>query len=127
MKVTVFAYKGIIGIQSSPECEGIIAHPVGNNLGVVCEANKVLFSPEAIELLKSIKKGRDSLGDIDIFQSNQGPMFSWLGGYLRSVIPSQSEGSNTYDPSLITASEGIEVPSNFIDYVEKNLQYHIKQ
>ncbi len=127
MKVTVFAYKGIIGIKSSHDCEGIIAHPVGSNLGVVCEADKVLFSPEAVELLKTIKKGNGSIGDIDIFQSDTGPVFCWLGSYLKVIIPSEVEGSRTYDPSLINSSEGIEVPENFIKFAEDKLQNHLTQ
>lgn len=122
MKVNVFAYRGVIGILASPECEGIVAHPGNGNLGVVCDADKVEISSEAIELLKTIPKGSDSLGSIDIFGDSNGKVvFAWLGGYMRAILPEKEVASRDYDPSLLKATENVEVPQTFKDFVDDNL------
>ena len=112
---TVFAYKGIIGIDSTPTDEGMIA-PYGNgNIGVVTDADKVRISPDALSLLKTIKKGRDYIGDVDTFKCNdKSNVFSWFGGHKRILDPAKSVGSRDYNPSLLKVYEGdIEIPDDF--------------
>ena len=120
----VFAYKGFIGILSNPSHEGIIAHPGNGNLGVVMDASKVRISNEALTLLKSIKKGRDCIGDIDVFTTNDNKViFSWLGGYMNIVKANEIVGSREYDPSHLKAYNGeINVPSDFIEAVDEILK-----
>ena len=69
MKTTIFAYKGIIGIQSSPDAEGLIAKPGNGNLGCVIDAASVEIQKEALDLLLKIPKGRDGLGDFDVLKT----------------------------------------------------------
>ena len=111
--INVFYYKGIIGIDCDPNSEGIIAKPGNGNLGVVCKADKVRFSKDAVDALKRVKRSHDAIGDVDIFSSNEGPIFSWLGGYRRMIKPDLVEGSRDYDASLITATDDVEIPEDF--------------
>jgi hypothetical protein len=123
MKTKVFSYRGFVGIQSSSECEGIIAHPVSGSLGVVCNANSVEFSADAVELLKTIKKGDDDIGDVNIFQTFDNTIvFSWMGGYLRLIEPSKSQFSRDCDTSLFESSDGVEPPDDFKSAVDKIIQ-----
>lgn len=114
----VFAYKGIIGIDSTPTDEGMVAPYGGGNLGVVMNADKVLISNEALELLKKIKTGRDAIGDVDAFMADQ-PIFAWFGGHKRILNPDKAVAARDYKPSLLKAYEGeIEIPDDFIVAVE---------
>ena len=122
MKIKVFSYKGFIGVESSPECEGIIAHPKFTNIGVVCKADSVEFSASAVELLKSIPKGHDSLGDINIFKTIDGEIvFSWLGGYCVFIDSKKSQFSRDCDTSLFKPTEGVAIPDNFKAAVDEYL------
>lgn len=123
IRTKIFAYNGIIGIQSHPESEGLIVKPEGENKGCVISAASVDISLEALELLKSVKKGKKKIGDIDIFKADEGLIIiGWKGGYLNAFRPSDIEASKDYDVSLLTATtEEIEIPQefkNFVDSVE---------
>lgn len=58
MKITIFAYKGFVGIMS--DSDGMIAKPGNGNLGCVCDASKVKISQE-VEVPESFKQFIDSL------------------------------------------------------------------
>ena len=119
-RTKVFAYKGVVGIQSSPECE-LIARPGGGSLGCVADASTVDFSQEAIDIMKQVKKNGDVIGDIDVFKANDGiVVFGWFGGYLKVVRPIDSEAARGTDLSLLTAAtEPIEVPQEFKNFVDE--------
>lgn len=121
MKTKVFAHRGIIGIDSSPEAN-LVAHPGGGNIGCVADATEVEISAEALTALKKVKRSHDDIGDVDVFKAGDGKViFAWLGGYRRIVDPSRAEGSRTYDPSMLTATEGIEAPEDFKAAADKYL------
>jgi hypothetical protein len=104
VRTKVFCHRGIIGIQSSLNSPGLINDPSQpNQLGFVMDAKEVAVSKEAMGLLKKVRKGRDGLGEIDVFQSDQGPVFGWLGGPYKMLNPEDEEcyGSRDYDPSLL--------------------------
>jgi hypothetical protein len=118
-KTKIFAYKGYVGIQSAPDAEGMIAKPEGGNFGVVVDADKAEISTEALELLKKVKRGRSSLGDIDVFQADDKMVIlGWIGGYLNAFKPSDVEGSREYKPELLKATEGVEIPVEFKTYID---------
>jgi len=124
MKTKVFAYKGKIGIQSDYKAEGLLNDPSQpGQLGFVVEAKHVDISPEAYEALGKVKRSNDCIGDVDVFPSDKGPMFSWMGGALRMIDPATAEGSRSHYPTLMQpyVKDGIEVPQSFIDAVEKKV------
>lgn len=116
----VFIYKGIMGIQSNENSDALIAKPGNGNLGCVCDASKVQISKEALDALKSIPRGHDGLGEIDIFQSGDKVIFGWLGGYLKAFKPENIETSIDYNPSLLKHSDDVEIPKEFIEFVDSN-------
>lgn len=96
MRTKIFAYKGVVGIQSGPDAEQIMAKPGGGNLGCVFNAEGVDISPEALGLLNNIPRGRDSLGEIDVFQAGDKVIVGWLGGYLKAFNPKNVETSREF-------------------------------
>jgi hypothetical protein len=121
MKTTIFTYKGIVGILSSPDAEGMIAKPGNGNIGCVVDGSMIEISPDALEVLKQIPRGHDGLGDIDCFGSNDGKVvFGWLGGYMKAFSPNEIETSRDYNPGLLTATENVETPKTFIEWVDAN-------
>lgn len=119
-RTQVFAHKDYLGIKSSVKAEGLLNDPKAKSqLGFVVKAKYVDIQPEALELLKQVKQSGDNIGDIDIFQSSKGVIFSWLGGSLKVCKPSEIKGSNTYDSSLVKSNPNIETPQDFIYIVEK--------
>lgn len=125
MRTQVFSYKGIIGIKSNIKAEGLLNKPTEKGqLGFVVDAKYVDISPEALNLLKHIKRSSDDIGEVDVFQSSQGKViFAWLGGPWKYLNPNHEEvtGSNTYDASLLHANNNVEIPKDFKAFVDKNL------
>jgi hypothetical protein len=119
-RTKVFYYKGFIGIDSSPTAEGLLNNPLENGqLGYVVNADFVDISPDALEALKLVEKSGDDIGDVDAYQPSRNlRVFSWLGGSKRLIIPGSHTGSSTYDPEILEATGGVEVPQDFIDAVE---------
>jgi hypothetical protein len=118
---TIFTHKGVIGIQSDPDSDALIAKPENGSLGCVCHATKIKISKEALDLLKTIPRGHDSLGEINVFKDSEGNViFGWFGGYLKAFVPSDIETSRDYDPSLLTHSDGVETPKSFIEFIDEN-------
>lgn len=125
MRTKIFQYKGILGIESSFDTEGLINNPKApGQLGFVLDASFVDISKEALEVLKKIPKSGDDIGDVDVFKSNKGVVFAWLGGPLRLINPSSATGSNSYNPSLLESVSKIvenEPPIEFKKVVDKSL------
>jgi len=124
MRTQVFQHKGILGIQSDFEAEGLLNDPSQpGQLGFVVNADFVDIQPEALELLKKVKPSHDDIGDVDVFQASDGVLvFSWLGGNLRAMNPDVIQGSNSYHPELLKTSDNVVTPQEFIDFVESELE-----
>lgn len=121
VRTQVFAYKGIVGIQSDFEAEGIIndmSDP--NQLGFVIDAKYVDIQPEALNLLKKIKKNKGCIGDINVSKSGKRVIFSFFGGPLAIIDPKLSEGSSDYHPELLKATNGVETPEDFKNHIDNN-------
>lgn len=73
----------------NPTCFGQVIMNTAKNLGV---------SAEALELLKYLKRGRDSLGDINWFATTNGTnsAFSWIGGMQAIKDINEIETSRDY-------------------------------
>lgn len=123
MRTQVFEHKGILGIQSDFGAEGLLNDPSQpGQLGFVVNADFVDIQPKALDLLKNVKSGHDDIGDVDVFQANDGVVvFAWLGGNLRAMNPEEIQGSNSYHPELLKSSENVVTPQEFIDFVESEL------
>lgn len=96
--VKVYAHKRHLIICSDEDAKNKDWVPIGEGkLGcVLLRTNRHLgISQEAIDLLKELKPGPDSIGDVDWFKSNEdGYCFSWLGGTkmmidIKHVVPSR--------------------------------------
>ena len=124
MKTQVFSHKGIIGIQSDYKAEGLINDPTQpGQLGFVVDADQVEIQPEALELLKKVKRSGDDIGDVDVFSADGGKVvFAWLGGPMRAMDPNEVEGSSTYDAGLLKSTEGVTPPQDFIDFVNTQVE-----
>lgn len=119
METTIFAYKGYVGILSDPDSDCLIAKPGNGNIGCVCDASKVKISPEAIELLKTVPKGHDDIGEIDVFKANDDMIIvAWLGGYLKVIDPKNAEAARNTNFNLLTASENVEIPESFKKFID---------
>ena len=118
MRTKIFCYNGIIGILSGPDSEGLVAKPEGGNLGCVLESTGVDISHDALELLKKVRRGHDDLGEVDIFSAGEKVIVGWLGGYMKAFRPEDIEGSSSYNASLLKATEGVETPQEFKDFVD---------
>lgn len=121
MRTKVFAYNGFIGIESNVNAEGLLNKPLDKGqLGFLLDAKFVDIQPEALELLKCLPMSADDLGEVEIYQSNDGVVvFGWLGGPKKVVDISICTASNDYHPELLSPSENVEVPQGFIDFIDK--------
>ena len=118
MRTTVFAYKNAIGIQSDVKAEGLLNDPSQpGQLGFIINAKFVDISPEALVLLKKIKKSGDAIGDVMTDKHGDNVMFSFLGGPL-ALLSKKSEADRDYQPNLLTATEGVIVPDNFKEFID---------
>lgn len=71
-----------------PGSIGQVIHDTKNNLGV---------SPEALQLLRAIPKGHDSLGEVDWFNTSDGQQsFGWIGGPRTIKRAAEVEASRDY-------------------------------
>lgn len=122
MRTQVFTHKGYIGIMSDVKAEGLLNNPAQpGQLGFVVDANSVDIQPEALELLKTIKKGSDSLGDVDVFSAGDKVVFSWLGGPLSLINPKNATGSRDYNPSILKSNVDVKPTEEFIEAVDSML------
>ena len=121
-KVKVFQYKGIVGIDAMGSEIPFIVKIGGGNLGCMVNTKDVVMSRDAYNILKSLRKGQDDLGDVECIKASDGSkIFGWLGGPLRMIIPSKSEVSIGYDISLIKPVDEVSIPKDFIDYIEQSI------
>ncbi len=96
IRVEVTCHEGILVINTTKEQQDkwFIPNTQGRFGCVLIDTEKHLaMSDEAFELLKKIRKGSDSIGDICTWESDQGPCFSWIGGPKKLVQVNQCECS----------------------------------
>ena len=102
MHAHVTAYKGLLvlelRVEKSIPNEVVTALDTPGNLGhLIMDSGKNLgVSPEALTLLKKVKKGSGSLGDIDWFRSGDQSVFGWMGGPYRIAKPADVEASRQF-------------------------------
>lgn len=122
MRTQVFAYKGIVGIKSSYDAEGLLNKPSEpGQLGFVVDASFVDISPEALEVLKKVPRSGDDIGDVDVFKDNSGRViFCWMGSNMKVVkVDDGMSGSSTYDASLLKSKAGVLPDEDFVKFVDE--------
>jgi hypothetical protein len=96
----VLAYRGILILHGCSADSRENWTPAGDGrFGcVVTDTAKHLgVSPEALELLKTVKPSHDAIGDVDWWKCGDGTYaFGWLGGHLHLVDPAKGSGSRDY-------------------------------
>lgn len=102
MHAHVTAYKGLLvlelRVEKSIPDEVVTALDTPGNLGhLIMDSGKNLgVSQEALVLLKQVRKGSGSLGDIDWFRSGDKAVFGWMGGPYRLAKPADVEASRQF-------------------------------
>lgn len=99
-------YKGFLAINyTTDKSNDIVSSPYdkeGRFGYVVSDIGHVGISNEAYELMKSLRKGRDSIGEIDVFLlDNGGHALATMGGMYTIIDPKNTETSRQYHlPSI---------------------------
>lgn len=135
---TFYGYKGYIGchgfkdgldldslgegveLTSEHLSEALLNDPLAQGqLGFVLDLEKCHFNQEAIDILKNVAKGNDSIGDIDIFDSADKKVIAWMGAPL-AIVNSDSIGSSSYDSSLLDniIVEDLIIPDSLKEFVD---------
>jgi hypothetical protein len=88
---------------------------------VIGDTAYIGISAEAHEVLKTIRRGRGAIGDIDLFRTSDGLYaLATLGGANVLVNPKDAEGSRDYQVPEIKWFQIIEneVPQGAVDAIE---------
>lgn len=121
-RVQIFAYKGYVGISGDMFSPGILSdREFVQNMGIIADLNEVQVSPEAIELLKTIKVNEHEVGDVDVLPTfdGDGAIIAIQGGYDRVIVPSEAECGTDTNWDLLKPYDGeIQIPEMFRDLVE---------
>lgn len=101
MLANITSYKGRLVIEllersSTDECVTSLDTP-GVFGQVIMNTDKNLgVSSEAVDLMKKVKAGHDSIGEIDWFSSAKGDTFGWIGGPFTIVDPTTAETARNF-------------------------------
>ena len=121
MRTKVFAYKGFVGIHSGFKAEGLLNNPrKKDQLGWAIDARFIDVQPEALRLLKVIKRNSQGLEEIDIFETDENEtVFAWVGSSPKKTInPLEVTGGSTYDADLISPVT-FKTPKDFMKYIDE--------
>lgn len=120
MRTKIFAYKGVLGIESSDRADGLMNDPnEKGQMGFVLDSRFVDVQPEALNLLKMIEQGDDEDSEIDIFETDKKVIvIAWLGSPMRAIYPERTRGGSSYSPDLIEKTVKFKTPKQFIKFVE---------
>lgn len=116
LKTRVTAHLGMLVIETKdPSKDDDFIPAGGDKIGCVLKntGTRLGISSEALSLLKTVKKSRDDIGEVDSWRassitSEEVCCFSWLGPPCRLVDPKTAEGSRTYD---ITRIDFVDIPN----------------
>lgn len=140
----VYAYKGVIGIKSDKECDGLVNDPNGRNgMLYIIDTQHIKFSQEAIDLIKKIPVGTNSIGDIMAYKAADMVLFAFRSGPIKpgsnqifqaigkarvetkkdkgieSEVIHTTYGDVGFKPELLVATEGVVVDKSFMNYIDK--------
>ncbi len=118
------AYKGTLVVEHQvTESDDIVVTPYdrpGNMGYVVKDVSYVGVSQEAYDFLKSLPKGSDSLGEVDMFRTSDGQHCLAILGGACVLIGKDAETSRDYDVPPLSAFQLIEneVPEGAIHAID---------
>lgn len=125
MHAKIKAYKGylVCELLAEKSIDGEVASSIDNpgNFGqVIMDSGKhVGISPEAYELLKTIRPGRDAIGDVDWFGSSDGKAaFCWIGPPRQLIKASVAVGSRDYRTNYPYVEIENDVPEQAIEAID---------
>lgn len=129
MKTKIFMYKGWIGVQSSPDSDGLIAKPGGGNLGVVIRTDACEITPEAKKVFKDCRREGGSFAPF-MLTKHEGQAtgahgrssFGWLGGYLNAAPISEVKIGRDCDKEALSDMvevENMEIPEDFKTFIDE--------
>lgn len=125
MHAKITAHRGILvfdllATESSDEVATSLDRPGNMGQVIMNTAKNLGVSAEALQLLRSLKRGHDSLGDIDWFKTRDGQhAFSWLGAPHALKDPKTAETSRQYHIGGYVAIAN-EVPEGAKAAIDKN-------
>ena len=120
MRTKIFAYKGVLGIESSDLADGLMNEPnEKGQLGFVLDARFVDIQPEALKILKRIERSDDENSELDIFKiENDIVVIAWIGSSMMVFYPEKTTGNSSYNPDLIKRTVSFKTPKAFKKFVE---------
>jgi len=132
-KTMVFAYNGILGLLAGKTFVNDPTQP--GTLGPVVALDQLEITQEALDLLKTIPKREDSVGDVMAWSTSADAslppaiVFGWLGGPLHMLNPKGASADRDYDPDLLAPAVvenfSVKIPdaclASFRDTVDSNL------
>ena len=122
LKVKVTAYKQNLIIETIDEKEDENFFPVGGTrIGcTLIETDNLLgMSDEAVELLKTLKKSHDDIGDICAWKTDDNKnCFGWIGGFKKIVNIETAEGDNSGIADIKHVTIENDVPQEAQDVID---------
>lgn len=123
LKVKVTAYEQNLIIETIDGKEDKNFIPVGGSRfgSVLIETDELLgMSKEAVELLKTIKKSHDDIGDVSMWETNDNKYcFGWIGGFKKIIDMTKAEGDKTGFIDIKHVTIENHVPKEAIDVINK--------
>jgi hypothetical protein len=114
LKVEVTAHDGFLIVNAvKPEKDDNFMPAGGSTLGCILkDTSKYLgMSKEAFELLKTIKKSCDDIGDVMAWKKEDTHFFGWLGGIKNLIDIREGETSSSRD-GILQDLKFNEIPNN---------------
>lgn len=124
---TVFCYNGFLCIDSDYSAKGILNQPdAPGEIGFVIDANQILFTQEAIDILKNVHHTSSNLGDVDCYSINHtgNIIFSWIGGPKRffDMYDVNFKSARTANFNLLKPSKNVKIEPIFLQYIDNMLE-----
>jgi hypothetical protein len=119
VKVTAYEQNLIIEVIDGKEDKNFIPIGEGRIGCVLIETDTCLgMSKEAFELLKTIKKSHDDIGDVTAWKTDDDKnCFGWLGGFKKIINMEKAEGDSSGIADIKHVTIENDVPQEAIDVI----------
>lgn len=123
--VNIFAHKGVIGIDAGEagDYSALLTDPEAKHqVGLLADARNVRVQPEAYELITKLSHSNDDIGELMVFQRNDGIVIvGWLGTtWKKAVFVGRDELSKNCNPTLLKdrIDSAVTTPLEFVKWVD---------